>query len=880
MIKKLFKDLNLRTKFLVVGVLLTLVPLLVFGAITYTNSQELQRISRSESLKLAYTDLDHIALNVYAMAEAQQKLLEKTLLNYLNVARKITQDLGKVEYQAGKTTWQAVNQYTKSITRVDLPRFAVGGGWFGQVTDPSEHVAVVDDLQELAPGVTCTVFQRMNAAGDMLRVATNVLKTNGSRAIGTYIPRTNPDGKPNPVISTVLRGQTFNGRAYVVNKWYITAYEPIYINNKIAGVLYVGIPQEATGALRQAIMNIKVGKTGYVYVLDSEGHYVISQKGQRDGELLIDAKDSDGNFFIREMVQKSVVLKPGEFAEQRYPWKNPGDPKARYKVARLLYFQAWDWIIGAGSYEEDFLESTNRMEAANRRVNMVMSVVAAISGVLAILVWVVVARGVANPIASIAATIRRIASERDLTRSVPVPSRDEIGRMARDFNNMIDELNRSFKVVDNSAAGVATYADDVAQRASANRNRANNEQKRTAEIFKTVRDMGTTAGEVATFSNEQAEVAMTSKEKLNTLLNMMEQVADTSSSQVQEAKTASDRVEAMGETGAKVVASARQQGDAVKNVTAAIDRITQIVEEMTKAATESTEHGKTVLAAASEGARSVNATVEGMGAISESSAQISEIIAVITEIAEQTNLLALNAAIEAARAGAHGKGFAVVADEVGKLAQRSSEAAKEITQLIKNSTESVSEGTKLTDQSQLALQRISEGGEINMRAIEGITEKTGILAGNIQEVNSMMQELNALAEQIGTMAGQQGERRKAAKEALDAMVGKANQIAELVHMSSQSAQAVGKEMEAIVLRTEKMQEMTTLQAERSKRLSDATQESARGAKQTMEGAGTVVQITEELQSLSKSLTDQVKQFKIRGNGDLNQTSETQEMVLQ
>ena len=99
-------------------------------------------------------------------------------------------------------------------------------------------------------------------------------------------------------------------------------------------------------------------------------------------------------------------------------------------------------------------------------------------------------------------------------------------------------------------------------------------------------------------------------------------------------------------------------------------------------------------------------------------------------------------------------------------------------------------------------------------------------------------------------------------------------------MSSQSAKAVGKEMEAIVLRTEKMQEMTKLQADRSKRLSEATQESAKGAKQTMEGAGTVVQITEELQTLSKSLTDQVKQFKIRGNGDLNQTSETHEMVLQ
>ena len=48
-------------------------------------------------------------------------------------------------------------------------------------------------------------------------------------AIGTYIPAVNPDGEPNPVISRVLKGQTFRGRAYVVNDWYMTAYEPILV---------------------------------------------------------------------------------------------------------------------------------------------------------------------------------------------------------------------------------------------------------------------------------------------------------------------------------------------------------------------------------------------------------------------------------------------------------------------------------------------------------------------------------------------------------------------------------------------------------------------------------------------------------------------------
>lgn len=69
-------------------------------------------------------------------------------------------------------------------------------------------------------------------------------------AIYQYTKATNPNGSPNPVVASVLRGETFRGRAYVVNAWYITAYEPIYDSGKnVVGVLYVGIPQE-NGKLR------------------------------------------------------------------------------------------------------------------------------------------------------------------------------------------------------------------------------------------------------------------------------------------------------------------------------------------------------------------------------------------------------------------------------------------------------------------------------------------------------------------------------------------------------------------------------------------------------------------------------------------------------
>ena len=211
--------------------------------------------------------------------------------------------------------WKAVNQLTQEATEVDLPRMMVGQTWLGQNRDTGSVSPVVDRTRELV-GCGCTIFQRMNEAGDMLRVCTNVAKLDGDRAIGTYIPAVNPDGKPNPVVSTVMRGETFVGRAFVVNEWCVTAYEPIRdALGKVVGMLYVGVRQESVASLRQGIMDIVVGKTGYVYILggtgDQRGHYIISQNGKRDGENIGDARDDNGAPFIQEIVTKATDLKIG-----------------------------------------------------------------------------------------------------------------------------------------------------------------------------------------------------------------------------------------------------------------------------------------------------------------------------------------------------------------------------------------------------------------------------------------------------------------------------------------------------------------------------------------------------------------------------------------
>ncbi len=467
-----------------------------------------------------------------------------------------------------------------------------------------------------------------------------------------------------------------------------------------------------------------------------------------------------------------------------------------------------------------------------------------------------------RPILNIAQVVRTVAAEKDLTLNVDVASRDELGEMAEEFNKMLLELNKSFHQVQEVSDAVAVNAQNVANRASANKERAEIEIKQAEKTRELLETMGATAGQVADTARVQQESAQKSQHTVTELLQSMDTVSKAVVRQSEQAEIATDRVKAMGETGGLVVATSNEQGKMVMQVTANMNEITAAVRNMGQAVEAATQQGQEALKAALEGRTAVENTVAGMRAIAESSGQISEIIGVITEIAEQTNLLALNAAIEAARAGAHGKGFAVVADEVGKLAQRSSEAAKEITQLIKDSTSKVDEGTRYSEQLQGALAKIDASGRNNMRSIEEISSVAQVVQKDIQNVQTLVQELNRMAEQVAKMAGEQGGRRKAAEEALASMVQQSQIISALVSEAGVGSAAIDGEMREIMRRTENLNDLVAAQRARSQNAIKIAQQSFEGAQRTVDGAGVVVSITEDLTSASNRLRQQVEQFKL------------------
>lgn len=131
----------------------------------------------------------------------------------------------------------------------------------------------VDSMQSLFGG-TISVFQKIDSG--YVRIATNVLKLDSTRAIGTFIPN------DSPVAESMNQGKVYFGRAFVVNDRYTTAYEPIIRNGEVIGMIYVGDKEKDLAELKKILYTLKIGKSGYPFVFDKSGYMIIHPTMEND----------------------------------------------------------------------------------------------------------------------------------------------------------------------------------------------------------------------------------------------------------------------------------------------------------------------------------------------------------------------------------------------------------------------------------------------------------------------------------------------------------------------------------------------------------------------------------------------------------------------
>ena len=295
---------------------------------------------------------DEMLNNFVGLAKVQNEASERTLKAALSMADMTRQGLGEFQnVQESKVEWTAVNQLSRESSVVSLPAVQLGSTVISRNEDVETPTPLVDEIVRRVGGAA-TLFQRMNEAGDMLRVATTVVGTDGKRAVGTYIPVIQPDGKPNPVLAEVLKGETYVGRAFVVDQWYLTAYLPIRDGTgNAAGMLFVGLKEsELNAELIRAILDTKLGKSGYAFVMNSKSDLLVHPKADWVGKnVLADLKVA----VFQEALDRR---KEGEFG-----WLEYRHPSGQMKFMAYTYFPKWDWIICASG---DFAEQARGADAA------------------------------------------------------------------------------------------------------------------------------------------------------------------------------------------------------------------------------------------------------------------------------------------------------------------------------------------------------------------------------------------------------------------------------------------------------------------------------------------------------------------------------------
>ena len=293
-------------------------------------------------------------------------------------------------------------------------------------------------------GGNATIFA---AAGeDFVRVTTSVKKENGERAIGTALD------KASPAYGALRAGRTYVGLATLFGKQFITQYEPVRdAGGRVVGALYVGV--DITGdiaALKERIRAVKVGTTGYFFVLSAVpgktyGDLIVHPS--KEGENILASQSADGHLFIKEMLEK----KEGTV---RYDWQNPGEASARRKFAAYSEMKDWNWVIAGGTYRDEITAAATEL-----RNRFILFGLAAL-GVLATLLYFLVRATVTRPLAEVQAVATRIA-DGDLTARAATRRDDEIGRLTGAINEIGARLSTVVGQVRDGAEHIATASQEI-----------------------------------------------------------------------------------------------------------------------------------------------------------------------------------------------------------------------------------------------------------------------------------------------------------------------------------------------------------------------------------------------------------------------------------
>jgi len=417
-----FHNLKLRGKIIWLVMPLVIFPIFMIGGVVgiLATQQAYRGITQTSE-----DDLDHMAQFTIDLLDSHYQLFQVYKRDQQQIIRKELDTLTEVAYKLVET------QYTL---------FRKGG-----VSLQKAQAQAKKDLKQVSFGKSGYTYV-MNRAGDLLvhvtREGENVY--NEKDQDGRYFIRA--------LIDAAIKAPPGQIQ-FTIYPWRNEALGDRFPRKKIVAFRYFpqwdwivatgGYVEETFGDdqfekqsmrdLKLKIKSKKVGKTGYIFCMDRQGTLTIHPDAE--GQNIIDSQDSDGRYFIREMIEK----KNGWI---HYPWKNVGDTKPRMKIVRYSYYKPWDWIIAVGSYEDEFFHEANVIKW---RIMVSMLILPFFVGTIAVILLLIASRILTEPIHHMIEVIRQVKKGR-LDRRMEVESNDELGELAIAFNKMTSMIQRNHEM--------------------------------------------------------------------------------------------------------------------------------------------------------------------------------------------------------------------------------------------------------------------------------------------------------------------------------------------------------------------------------------------------------------------------------------------------
>ncbi len=395
-------------------------------------------------------------------------------------------------------------------------------------------------------------------------------------------------------------------------------------------------------------------------------------------------------------------------------------------------------------------------ELLEERVNNLQNTQRLVLGALLVLVLLVLlgafltTRSITNPLSQMVKVAEKFGSG-DLSQTMAVRSRDEIGQLGVAFNNSVLQL-RDF--VD-------------AQRDEAMRSKQL--QENIGEFLNVAMDIS---------GGDFTKKGRVTEDVLGNVIDAINLMTEEIGYLLKDVQTTTEQVNSgareLTHASRNIVQGAVSQEEVAQEAQTQALEVSQQFEELTNTASDTAVIAQRTLDASREGQAAVQETLTGMNSIrrevsnisksvkslSDRSLEIQEIVDTISGIAAQTNLLSLNAAIEASGAGEAGARFAIVADEVRRLAEDSAKSTSRVAGLIKSiqteiqglvigiedGTKEVEQGYKIASQAGNQLEQIAQLAQQSSDFATRISDVTRNQVGRVQTVTQAVQTIAATAQ--------------------------------------------------------------------------------------------------------------------------------------